>query len=64
MGFIAGKQRTASIIARSPVTALKVRASLIERASLNCQLRFHKVFLSTLVERLSHTSERVSAASA
>jgi serine/threonine protein kinase len=61
MGFIAGRERTASIIARTPVSALKVRATLIERASLHCQLRFHKVFLNTLVERLSLTTARVSA---
>ena len=60
MGFIAGKERTASIFATSNVTALKVRASLIERVSLNCQLRFHKVFLNTLVERLSQTTRRMS----
>ncbi len=58
MGFIAGRERTASIIARTEVTAMKVRASLIERASLHCQLRFHKVFLNTLVERLSQTTAR------
>lgn len=61
MGFIAGRKRTATIITLSAVSALKVRASLIERASLHCQLRFHKVFLNTLVERLSLTTERVSA---
>ncbi len=60
MGFIAGKQRTASIFANSNVTVLKVRAALIERVSLNCQLRFHKVFLNTLVKRLSMTTTRVS----
>ena len=60
MGFIAGRKRTASIVARTPVNAMKVRASLIERASSQCQLRFHKVFLSTLVQRLSQTTERVS----
>jgi len=60
MGFIAGKERTASIVARTAVTAMKVRATLIERASLHCQLRFHKVFLNTLVERLSLTTARVS----
>jgi serine/threonine protein kinase len=60
MGFIAGRQRTASIIAHTAVSALKVRASLIDRASLHCQLRFHKVFLNTLVERLSLTTARVS----
>lgn len=60
MGFIARRGRTASIVAKSPVTAMKVRASLIERASLNCQLRFHKVFLSTLVGRLSQATVRIA----
>lgn len=60
MGFIAGKQRTATIIAKSQVTALMIRASLIERSSPHCQLRFHKVFLHTLVERLSATTRRIS----
>lgn len=59
MGFIAGTERTATILAKTPVTAMKVRASLIERASLHCQLRFHKVFLNTLVERLSQTTARI-----
>ena len=60
MGFIsAGKERTASIVSTTALTAMKVRASLIERASLQCQLRFHKVFLTTLVERLSHTTARI-----
>ena len=60
MGFIARRERTATIAARTGVTAIKVRASLIERASLHCQLRFHKVFLNTLVERLSHATERMT----
>lgn len=60
MGFIAGKERTASIVAKSSVTVLKVRAALIERVSLRCQLRFHKAFLNTLVERLSLTTTRMS----
>ena len=61
MGFIARAQRTASIIAMGQVTVLKVRASLIERASLHCQLHFHRVFLNTLVARLSLATERISA---
>jgi len=60
MGFIARRERTASIVAKAPVTAMKVRASLIERASLHCQLRFHKVFLNTLVGRLSQATQRIA----
>jgi serine/threonine protein kinase len=60
MGFIARSERTASIVACTAVTTLKVRASLIERASLPCQVRFHKVFLTTLVQRLSQATVRIS----
>ena len=60
MGFIARKKRSATIVAKTGVTVMNVRPSLIERASLNCQLRFHKVFLAALVERLSQATERIS----
>lgn len=63
MGFISQQKRTASIVAKSDVSAMKVRASLIERTSLACQLRFHKVFLNTLVERLSMANSRISGSS-
>ena len=46
---------------KTGVTTMNVRPSMIERASLNCQLRFHKVFLSALVARLSQATERLSA---
>lgn len=61
MGFIARKERSATIIAKTGVTTMNVRPSMIERASLHCQLRFHKVFLSALVARLSQATERLSA---
>ena len=60
MGFIARKKRSATIVAKTGVTVMNVRPSLIERASLNCQLRFHKVFLAALVERLSQATQRLS----
>ncbi len=60
MGFIANLKRTATIAAKSEVTVLQARASLLERVSQNCQLRFHKVFLHTLVSRLSRATEIIS----
>ena len=62
MGFIARQERTASIIATNIVTVMQVRSTLMERVSLNCQLRFHKVFLNTIVKRLSRTTEQYSRA--
>ncbi|MGI9333922.1 MAG: protein kinase domain-containing protein [Gammaproteobacteria bacterium] len=63
MAFIANQRRTASIWAESGVSVLKVRSSVIERATANCQLRFHKVFLRTLVERLGRANERIAGSS-
>ena len=60
MGFIAHRERTATIVAKSEVTALKVRASLIEKASVYCQLRFNRAFLYALIERLSRTTKKFS----
>jgi hypothetical protein len=40
---------------------MRVQAPLIERASLNCQLRFHKLFLHALIERLSRATDRIVA---
>lgn len=62
MGYVTQAQRTASIIADDPTVVLKVNATLIEQASLTCQLHFHKVFLKTLIERLSRSRESVAKA--
>lgn len=59
MGMAAGRRRTATIEAVTPVTTLKVRSPVIERASINCQLRFQRKFLCTLIERLEYTTERI-----
>lgn len=60
MGFVSGRRRTATVRARGRVTIMKVQAPLIERASLTCQLRFHKLFLHTLIERLSRATDRLA----
>lgn len=58
-GFIAGKGRSTGIIARDQVSTIKVRASLIERTSNDTQLRFHKIFLNKIVERLGRADARI-----
>jgi len=55
LGFIINQARTATIIAQEKVTVLKIRASLIERTSVNCQLRFQKAFLKNLAQRFCST---------
>ncbi len=55
LGFIVNQARTATIVADDKVNVLKIRAALIDRTSLNCQLRFQKAFLKNLAERFCST---------
>jgi CRP-like cAMP-binding protein len=50
--YVRGARRTATISARSDVTLIRVSSTLLEQASAACQLRFNKVFLRSLIERL------------
>jgi hypothetical protein len=50
--FAEGARRDTVIEAEGPLTLLKVTATLLEQASISCQLRFHKVFLRELIGRL------------
>ncbi len=50
--YVRGARRTATISAKSDVILLRVSSTLLEQASAACQLRFNKVFLRSLIERL------------
>lgn len=50
--YVRGARRTATISAVTPVTLIRVSSTLLEQASSSCQLRFNKVFLRSLIERL------------
>jgi serine/threonine protein kinase len=50
--YAEGTRRDSVIEAEGEVTLLKVTASLLENSSIACQLRFNKVFLRELIERL------------
>lgn len=60
MGYLSKTRRTATIAAHGNVAVMRVNATLIEQASTQCQLRFHKVFLHSLIERLTRTSDMVA----
>ena len=60
MGYLAKTKRTATIVAKGPTSLLKVNSTVITQVSLNCQVRFLKVFLRTLIHRLSVTTEKMS----
>jgi len=60
MAYLGTTKRTATIETLSNTILMKINASIIERMSINTQLRFYKVFSHTLIERLSRTSELFS----
>jgi eukaryotic-like serine/threonine-protein kinase len=60
MGYLAKTKRTATIVASGATSLLKVNSTVISQVSLNCQVRFLKVFLRTLIHRLSVTTEKMS----
>ena len=59
MGYLSKTERTATVVSDNGVAVMRINSTLIDQASMECQLRFHKVFLKTLIERLTRTSERV-----
>lgn len=60
MGYLARTKRTATIIADDDTSLLKINSTVISQVSLKCQVRFLKVFLRTLIHRLSATTEIIS----
>lgn len=60
MGYLAKTKRTASIRAQGDVSLMKINSTVISQVSLNCQVRFLKVFLRTLIQRLSATTEKIT----
>ncbi|MCB1748181.1 MAG: protein kinase [Gammaproteobacteria bacterium] len=60
MGMLSRKPRTATIVAGSEVTLIKLRDTTVDRMSVNCQLRFQRQFLIALIERLDHATDRIA----
>jgi serine/threonine protein kinase len=60
--YVPGARRSASVRTMGNVTLLKVGATLLEQASPSSQLRFNRVFLRSLIERLQK-SEQATAVS-
>lgn len=52
--------RTATVVANTPVTLLKIKANALDRASQNCQLAFNRAFLDILVDRLAATDAELA----
>jgi eukaryotic-like serine/threonine-protein kinase len=63
-GFLSTQRSTCSVIAETPVLALKVSGTRLEQRSEGCQLRFYKTFLESMIYRLSMTSAKAASATA
>ncbi len=59
MAYTSKRPRTIGIRALSDVTVLKINNELLEKISVYCQLKFTKVFLNTLIARLSGRNRRL-----
>lgn len=64
MGYLTKTRRIASIIAREETALLKLNSTVVGQVSMECQVRFLKIFLRTLIHRLSATSEVIAQAGA
>jgi len=60
MGYLARTRRTATVVARTDVSLMKINAATIERAAPGVQLRFLKMFVHTLIARLSQATSALS----
>lgn len=63
MGYLTRSKRSASVVALQDVTLVHMTAKAIEGTSVTCQLRFNKVFLQTLIDRLARTSDDLAKTS-
>ena len=60
MGYITKGKRSASVKANGDVYLIQVNASTLDRANEGTQLRFFKVFVNTLAERLTDTTSELA----
>ena len=60
--YLPGARRSATVRAKGNVTLMKVGATLLEQASPSCQLRFNRVFLRSLIERLENPGQATAVA--
>jgi len=60
IGYLAPIDRSATVLARSDVEAVKVDAALMEWASIPVQMRFNKAFQHVLIERLMRTTRELA----
>ena len=60
ISYLSSQPRSASVIATSACSVLRVNAQLLQGASQRCQLAFQDVFIRTLIERLVATTRTLA----
>jgi len=60
MGYISNTKRTATVIANTEVSLIKINSSTLDRAEESTQLRFLKAFVGTVINRLEQTTSILS----
>ncbi len=62
MAYLGRIKRTATILAASNSILMKMSATELDQMSISTQLRFFKIFSTTLIKRLARTSDLLSKA--
>lgn len=57
--FIKHQQRPATITARTDVMLMVVSSSVLDKVSMETQLQYYRIFLETLVTRLSKATDQL-----
>lgn len=60
IAFITREPRLATIVARTDVSLMVVSGSLLDKASVETQLQYYRIFLENLVARLSSATEQLA----
>lgn len=60
MGYLMRSKRTASIVAKTPTSLLKLNSTVMSQLPYSCQVRFLRVFMRTLIQRLTATIDRIT----
>jgi serine/threonine protein kinase len=60
LAFIQGRRRAANVAARCDLSVLKIKANLVDNASLACRLALQRALLDTTAQRLSRATIRLA----
>jgi len=62
MAYLRKIKRTATVTAETPLSLMKLNASLLEQVAPACQLRFYQIFTTVLIDRLITANESLTQA--